>query len=159
MSQSRDIVQRYTWWSVAAGLIPVPLYNFAVVTGVQIRMMSQLSKAYDVPFSEDRGKAIASGLVGGYLPQTLSRGGLYWVARSVPAVGGFLGPVLTPALAGATTYGLGKVFNAHLASGGTAFDFNVESPEVQEEFADAFEEGKEEAAKAEAAQKKTKKAS
>ena len=154
MSDSRTILKRYTWWSVAAGLLPVPIYNFAAVGGVQLRMLSQLSKHHGVEFKEESGKSIVASAVGGLLPQELSRGAMGAIARSIPFVGSFLGPVTTPVLAGATTYAVGKVFDAHLASGGTVLDFDVTDLTAKQEFEEAFEEGKEEATKAAKATKK-----
>src|SRR5262245_3032418 len=57
--QERDevaskLVDRFSLWSGAAGLIPIPLVDMAAVGGVQLQMLRRLSEIYGVPFSENR---------------------------------------------------------------------------------------------------------
>ena len=40
---SKKIVRNYMWWSMGAGLIPVPLVDMAAVTGVQLKMVADIS--------------------------------------------------------------------------------------------------------------------
>ena len=46
------LVDRFSLWSGAAGLIPIPLVDMAAVGGVQLQMLRRLSEIYGVPFSE-----------------------------------------------------------------------------------------------------------
>ena len=62
------LVDRFSLWSGAAGLIPVPLVDIAAVGGVQIQMLRRLSEIYGVPFSDNRGKSIIASLAGSVLP-------------------------------------------------------------------------------------------
>ena len=53
--QERDevaskLVDRFSLWSGAAGLIPIPLVDMAAVGGVQLQMLRRLSEIYGVPF-------------------------------------------------------------------------------------------------------------
>ena len=43
--QASQLVDRFSLWSGAAGLIPIPLVDVAVVGGVQIQMLRKLRKS------------------------------------------------------------------------------------------------------------------
>src|SRR3984893_12969848 len=58
------LVDRFSLWSGAAGLIPIPLVDIAAVGGVQLQMLRKLSEIYGVPFTENRGKSIIASLAG-----------------------------------------------------------------------------------------------
>ena len=62
------LVDRFSLWSGAAGLIPIPLVDMAAVGGVQLQMLRRLSEIYGVPFSENRGKSIIASLAGAVIP-------------------------------------------------------------------------------------------
>ena len=63
-----QLVDRFSLWSGAAGLIPVPVIDVATVGGVQIQMLRRLSEIYGVPFSANRGKSIIASLAGAIIP-------------------------------------------------------------------------------------------
>src|SRR3974377_2565874 len=63
-----EVVDRFSLWSGAAGLIPVPIADVAAVGGVQVMMLRRLSEIYGVPFSENRGKSIIASLARPSLP-------------------------------------------------------------------------------------------
>src|SRR6476469_2247913 len=65
---ANELVDRFSLWSGAAGLIPVPLVDMAAVGGVQLHMLRRLAEIYGVPFSENRGKSILTSLVGAVIP-------------------------------------------------------------------------------------------
>jgi hypothetical protein len=52
------LVDRFSLWSGAAGLIAIPIVDRAAVGGVQLQMLRRLSEIYGVPFSENRGKSL-----------------------------------------------------------------------------------------------------
>ena len=65
--QERDqvaskLVDRFSLWSGAAGLIPIPLVDMAAVGGVQLQMLRRLSEIYGVPFSDNLGKSVVASL-------------------------------------------------------------------------------------------------
>src|SRR5215510_4090745 len=49
-SRARRIVKTHMWVSMGVGLIPVPTVDLAGITAVQLRMLHELTKLYDVPF-------------------------------------------------------------------------------------------------------------
>ncbi len=123
------VVERFSLWSGAAGLVPVPLLDLAAIGGVQIQMLRRLSQIYDVPFSKTRGKALIAGFAGTMIPATTGIGMASFV-KSVPLIGTAVGGIATPALAVAATYAIGMLFIQHFAAGGTLLDF--ETPDYRE---------------------------
>src|SRR5882724_6587345 len=61
--RAEAIVRRNIYWALGAGAIPVPLLDFAAITGVQIKMLKQLSAEYEIPFLEHKVKNIVGSLV------------------------------------------------------------------------------------------------
>ncbi len=134
------IVDRFSWYSGAAGLIPVPGLDLATVGGVQIQMLRRLSRIYGVPFSVNRGKALIAALAGALLPATSGMGAASLV-KGVPIAGSLVAVVAMPTLSAGATYAIGKAFIEHFASGGTLLDF---SPPHYRAFIRAQREKKEE---------------
>jgi uncharacterized protein (DUF697 family) len=128
-SRATKVVERFSFWSGVAGLLPIPFIDLAAVAALQIQMLRLISQVYDVPFSENRGKALIAGLFGTVIP--VSTGvGMASVVKSIPIAGTAVGALVTPALAVAATYAIGMVFIQHFASGGTLLDF--EPPNYRE---------------------------
>ena len=63
-----QLVDRFSLWSGAAGLIPVPLFDVLAVGGVQMQMLRRLSEIYNVPFTDNRGKSVIASLAGAIIP-------------------------------------------------------------------------------------------
>jgi len=130
--QERDeaasrLVDRFSLWSGAAGLIPIPIVDMAAVGGVQLQMLRRLSEIYGVPFSENRGKSIIASLAGAVIPAstaTTTAVGVGSMVKSFPGVGTAIGALTMPVFSAGATYVIGKVFIQHFASGGTLLDFN-----------------------------------
>jgi uncharacterized protein (DUF697 family) len=117
------LVDRFAIWSGVAGLVPVPVVDVVAVGGLQVQMLRRLSQIYDVPFSENRGKALVAALAGALVPTT-SGIGAFSLLKAVPIVGTIIGGFVTPVLSAGATYGIGKAFIQHFESGGTLLDFN-----------------------------------
>jgi uncharacterized protein (DUF697 family) len=127
--RAAKVVDRFSFWSGVAGLLPVPFVDLAAVGALQIQMLRVISQIYDVPFSENRGKAVVAGIFGTVIP--VSTGvGMASVVKTIPIAGTAIGALATPALAVAATYAIGRVFIQHFASGGTLLDF--EPPNYRE---------------------------
>lgn len=117
------LVDRFAVWSGVAGLIPVPVVDLVAVAGLQLQMLRRLSHIYAVPFSENRGKALISSLLGAIVP-TSSGLGAAEALKAIPIIGTIISAFVTPALAAGATYAIGRVFIQHFSSGGTLLDFN-----------------------------------
>jgi len=130
------LVDRFAIWSGVAGLIPVPIVDAIAVGGLQVQMLRRLSQVYEVPFSENRGKALIAALAGAMIPTTSGIGAAS-VLKTVPIVGTIIGGFVVPVLSAGATYAIGKAFIQHFASGGTLLDFN---PPDYREFVKAHKE-------------------
>jgi uncharacterized protein (DUF697 family) len=119
---AEKIVERFSLYSGAAGLIPLPGIDLATVGGVQIQMLRRLSQIYDVPFSENLGKSLIAALAGVLVPATSGIGAVS-LAKSVPVAGTVVAVMAMPTLSAGATYTIGMAFIEHFASGGTLLDF------------------------------------
>jgi len=117
------LVERFALWSGVAGLIPIPLVDVATVGGVQIQMLRRISRIYDVPFSDNRGKALIAAIAGAMIPATSGIGAASAV-KFVPILGMLASALVMPVLSAGATYGIGKAFIQHFKTGGTLLDFN-----------------------------------
>jgi uncharacterized protein (DUF697 family) len=117
------LVDRFSLWSGAAGLIPVPLVDVTVVGGIQLQMLRRLSEIYGVPFSENMGKSVIASLAGSVIPASTGMG-VVSALKGIPAIGMAISGFIMPAFSAGATYLIGKVFIQHFASGGTLLDFS-----------------------------------
>lgn len=138
---AKKIVKNYMWWSMGAGLIPVPFVDLAAVSGVQLKMLKDISEVYEISFSENKGKSIVSALLGSIVPNSLSAGSMGSLLKMIPVIGTMVGGLSMSLFSGAATYAIGKVFIQHFEAGGTFLDFNPVT--VKEYFQSKFEEGQE----------------
>jgi uncharacterized protein (DUF697 family) len=81
------IIRNHVIWSMGAGLIPVLIADIFAVSALQLDMIRQLCKVYDVDFSETQGKAIVTSLTS----STLARIGAGSLVKLIPGVGSLLG--------------------------------------------------------------------
>lgn len=125
--QASQLVDRYSLWAGAAGLVPIPIVDVAVVGGVQLQMLRKLSEIYGVPFSENMGKSVIASLAGALIPAstaTTTAMGIGSLMKGLPGIGTAIGALTMPVFSAGATYIIGKVFIQHFASGGTLLDFN-----------------------------------
>ncbi|MBN1220226.1 MAG: DUF697 domain-containing protein [Anaerolineae bacterium] len=130
------IVRSHVIWSLGAGLIPVPLFDLAAVTAIQLDMLKQLANLYEADFSQAQGKAFVSALTGSTLAKIGSS-----LFKVIPGVGTVLGGLSMSALSGASTYAVGQVVITHLEASGQFLDVDLESAKAV--YQEAFEQGKE----------------
>ncbi len=121
--QAAKLVDRFAIWSGAAGLIPLPIVDLVAVGGLQLQMLRRISQIYDVSFTENRGKALITSLMGAAIPTTSGLGAAEFL-KTIPVFGTIISSFVTPVLAAGATYAIGKVFIQHFSSGGTLLDFN-----------------------------------
>jgi len=120
---------------MGAGFIPVPIADFFAVSAIQLDMIRQLSKVYEINFKETEGKAIITALTGSGLARLGAR-----AVKFIPGVGTILGGVTLAALSGGSTYALGEVFKKHFETGGTFLDFDPSR--LKKYYDEKFEKGK-----------------
>src|SRR6516164_7864658 len=117
------LVNRFAVWSGVAGLIPLPVVDVVAVGGLQVQMLRRISQLYNVPFSENRGKALIASLAGALIPASSAMGAAS-AMKAVPLLGTLAGGFVMPVLSAGATYAIGKAFIEHFSTGGTLLDFN-----------------------------------
>jgi len=133
---ANSIIKNHMIWSMGAGFIPVPIADFFAVSAIQLDMIRQLCKLYEIDFKETEGKAIITSLTGTGLARLGAR-----AIKVIPGVGSVLGGVTLAVLSGASTYALGEVFKTHFETGGTFLDFDPDR--LKKYYNEKFEKGKE----------------
>lgn len=118
------IIRTHVALAGGASLLPLPLLDMTLVAAIQLRMIKELTKVYELPFSEHRGKSLISALVTGYGVPCLAWGGMFSLLKTIPFVGLLAGGLALPVLTTASTYATGTIFANHFASGGTLWDFD-----------------------------------
>ncbi|MCF8236605.1 MAG: DUF697 domain-containing protein [Saprospiraceae bacterium] len=134
---AETIIRNHVVMSMGAGIIPIMLVDIVAVTALQVDMVRQLCKVYDVDFEETRGKALITSITA----STIARAGARSLVKALPGIGWMIGGVAVSLFAGASTYGLGKAFQKHLAAGGNLF--NIDTSALKQSYRDLFEKGKE----------------
>lgn len=135
-----QIVRNNSLGAMGVGLIPVPVVDLVGISGVQVNMLRQLAKEYNVPFSKNLAKSVIISLVGGSLAATMGPSLACSLGKAVPGIGQAACAAALPVIAGATTYAIGKVFIKHFDSGGTFMTFNAEK--MKDYYSKMFQEGK-----------------
>lgn len=135
------IVEKHVWWAAGAGLVPIPVLDMAAVTAVNLKMIKEISAAYDVEYREDRTRAIIGALTGGVATGLLGRSTVAnTVLRTIPFIGQTVASLSLSIFGSAATYAVGKVFIQHYAAGGTLLDFDPEKARAF--FSEQYEKGK-----------------
>ncbi|MFK8005579.1 MAG: DUF697 domain-containing protein [Saprospiraceae bacterium] len=136
IESSDKIIRNHIVWSMGAGLIPVPIADFFAVSAIQLDMVRQMCKVYDVDFKETEGKAVISSMTSSGLARLGARAAL----KFIPGVGTMIGGMTMAVLSGASTYALGEVFKKHFETGGTFLDFDADR--LTKMYKEKFEKGK-----------------
>ncbi|MEM9461360.1 MAG: DUF697 domain-containing protein [Myxococcota bacterium] len=123
LEQANQTVQNHVYAAMGAGVLPLPVVDLVAITGVQLNMLRQLSKQYEIPFREGLArKAVISLFVG---LGGVGIGGVigFSLFKFVPVVGASLGVVSVPVISGMLTHAVGRTFIMHFEAGGTLLDF------------------------------------
>jgi uncharacterized protein (DUF697 family) len=130
------IIRNHMMWSMGAGLIPVPIADFFAVSAIQLDMIRQMCKLYEIDFKETEGKAVITSLTGSGLARLGARAAI----KFIPGVGSVLGGITMSILSGGSSYALGEVFKQHFETGGTFLDFDMKR--LKKFYNEKFEKGK-----------------
>ncbi len=134
---AETIIRNHILWSMGAGLlIPVPVADVLAVSALQLDMIRQLCRVYQLDFAETQGKAVVTALTS----STLAKVGARSLIKIIPGIGQLVGGVASSIFNGASTYALGEVFKKHFESGGTILDFDPER--LRKLYREKFEKGK-----------------
>lgn len=134
---AETVIRNHVIWSMGASyIIPLPIADVFAVSALQLDMIRQLCRVYDIDFAETQGKAIVSALT----TSTMARAGARSLIKIIPVVGSVIGGITTAVINGASTYALGEVFKKHFANGGTFLDFDTDR--LKKVYREKFEKGK-----------------
>jgi uncharacterized protein (DUF697 family) len=137
--EALEVVRKYSLWSAGAGLVPLPLFDLAAFSVLQLQMLKTLTSLYEIEYSEQRLKIYTGTLLSTIAPFTPTGIVLRSMLKTVPIIGQVAGVTIVAATGGASTYALGKVFIQHFELGGTLLDFDPEKMRTycEEQFAEA----------------------
>ena len=131
------IIRNHVIWSMGASyLVPLPIADVFAVSALQVDMIRQLCRVYNIDFAETQGKALVSSLT----TSAMTKAGARSLIKLVPGIGTVIGGVTTAVLNGASTYAMGEVFKKHFGNGGTFLDFDVDR--LRKVYNEKFEKGK-----------------
>lgn len=128
-------VYKYSALSAATGLIPMPLIDMAGLMAMQLMMLKKLCTIYGITFDSQRSKSAIAILASGVGSTCLAVSS----TKLVPFIGAFSVATM-PAVNGAFSYAVGRVFIRHFASGGTFLDFDADK--MKGYFQEQFRAGK-----------------
>ena len=131
---SDRIIRDHVVWSMAAGLVPIPVADMAAVSAVQLDMLSKLATTYGVRFSLLDAKAILSALVGGGAARIGAN-----LLKLIPGAGTIIGGMSMSIASGASTYAVGQVAMNQFASGQDLGSLSIEK--AREMYEQAFKKG------------------
>ena len=133
--QANEIIKNHVGFSMGAALVPFPGADLLAVSAVQLNMLRQLAKLYNVGFFDTLGQNVISAIAG----TGVARLGASLV-KAIPGIGTFIGEISMPALSGASTYALGQVVAHHFQKGGTLEDLDFKT--ARKEYTDEMDTGK-----------------
>ncbi len=135
-----QVITDHVLFSMAAGAIPLPVLDILAVSAIQLDMLKQLARKYEIVFDDEAGKSIVTSLLGSTIGTTIGRAGASAV-KAIPGIGTILGIGSQVALAGVTTFAIGQLFNQHFGNHKPLADFNLE--DVKDYFEELMRKGKE----------------
>lgn len=121
-AQADAIIRHFMMMTAGAGALPVVLADILAVSAIQLEMIRQLCRVYGIPYERARARAVVMALV----TNTLVHRGARSLTKKVPVFGWLIGGASMALLSAGATMALGKLFKAHLESGG-------QWPEIQPE--------------------------
>lgn len=128
LAEATNISRRYVLMASMLALIPFPLIDLAALLSLQVKLVHDLAKLYNVPFQTRIARPLLSSLLSGC---AVTGGGVLLIAigKAIPGLGTLVGGGLTGGLAG-TTLATSEIFIRHFEAGGTLSDFVSSPPDL-----------------------------
>jgi uncharacterized protein (DUF697 family) len=149
---AETVIRTHTLAAAAAGgFVRLPVADILAIGAVQLDMIRQLCRVYNIEFAEAQGKAVVSSITSATLGKAVAGSAI----KFIPILN-LVSAIPNAIFAGASTYAVGEVFKIHFERGGTILDFEMER--AKKLYKEKFEKGKkvtEEWAKEEKIRKKT----
>lgn len=121
-AKARRRVDYYTAASSTVGVLPLPVLDMLAVGSLQLKLIHDLSKIYQTPFSSQRAKAAVAALLSGVQTGLIIKS----LFKYVPVFGYPVMAIPSAFAVGAITYAIGRVFIYHFELGGTLLDFDAQ---------------------------------
>lgn len=122
--RAEAIIERNVVLATAAGLVPVPIIDLVAMEVIQVKMLDDLGKLYDLDFTDELGKKIAGSLLSTAWSVIAGAALGYSLIRVIPFMGPTVSAMAMAVLMGASTRALGRTFVMHFESGGSLLDFD-----------------------------------
>ena len=84
---AHQTVTNWAQWATVAGFIPVPLIDTAAIGGLQLKMIYDLCKIYEVEFKKELALSIVGALVGGGVSTLFTSSLASTFTRHIPVIG------------------------------------------------------------------------
>jgi uncharacterized protein (DUF697 family) len=110
-----ELIKNRSLLAAGMGIVPIPVFNFASVTAIQITMVQNITKLYNIEVKKSWIKNILSSVLGGVVT-TGGANALVGGLAAAPLVGVSLAALAAPALNGLTTYAIGYMFTRYFES-------------------------------------------
>jgi uncharacterized protein (DUF697 family) len=133
-AKANEIIRNHLGFAMGAALVPFPGADLVAVSAVQLNMLRQLTKLYNLGFIDSLGNNVISAIVGG----SAARLGASLI-KAIPGVGTIIGEFSMPVLSGASTYALGKVVARHFHQGGTLENLDLRN--ARKDYSEEVKEG------------------
>jgi len=113
---AQKIINQKTLYAAGLGFIPFPILDALSIMSIQIWMVRDIAKVYQIPFKRHRVKSFIGAVVGNL--------GTVGLLKIIPGLGTALAGSAIAVSAATATYALGRVFQQHFDQGGTLLDFD-----------------------------------
>ncbi len=138
-AQAHAIIQKNMLWAGGAGILPLPLFDLAAITGVQLKLVKELADLYEVPFLKNATRTVVISLIGTLTTGTLAGVTAMAALKFLPGVGQFVAALSLPVFSVGVTRAVGRVFVQHFEAGGTILDLDPAA--MRNYFREEFEKG------------------
>lgn len=125
LAKASEVIKHNVAWSAGAGMLPVPGLDIVAITGVQLKMISELCAAFGAPFKQSLARPIVVSLIGSLGATMLAPVLASTTMKLVPGIGSLLSGTSLAATSAGITYAVGNLFADHFKSGGTLENFNL----------------------------------
>ncbi len=132
-------IKNHAMAAMGVGILPVPGLDLVALTGVQLDLLRKLGSLYGHKLNDQLGTKLIGALLSGYVPLAVAAP-VASMLKFIPGVGIAAGVLAQSTLAGATTYGVGKLFLEHFESDGDFLSFKP--AEMREKLREKVQEGK-----------------
>lgn len=141
LDRGQEIINKWSKVSLLTIVLPNTVLEYIVISGIQLKMLRDMSQLYGIPFKADAFKVILGSILGGSVAYFLSDfySGL---VKSVPFVGKPIAFLSEPAIAYVTTYAVGFVFLEHFESQGSFdnIDLGQMKASIKKKIAEKYQE-------------------